>query len=91
MPLEDPAGLDGPRVFTHAVAVRFSRPRCASATVIAPSPMLADMIVKGELDTAEVVHNQPIGRLETADEIAAAFLSLCSPGSSFDALGAVVT
>jgi NAD(P)-dependent dehydrogenase (short-subunit alcohol dehydrogenase family) len=32
---------------------------------------------------AEVVRNQPMGRLGIADEIAAAVLWLCSPGSSF--------
>jgi NAD(P)-dependent dehydrogenase (short-subunit alcohol dehydrogenase family) len=41
------------------------------------------MLAKGELDMAEAVRNQPIGRLGTADEIAAAALWLCSPGASF--------
>jgi hypothetical protein len=31
----------------------------------------------------QVVRNQPIGRLGTADEVAAALLWLCSPGASF--------
>jgi NAD(P)-dependent dehydrogenase (short-subunit alcohol dehydrogenase family) len=47
------------------------------------TPMVADMIAKGELDTAEAVQAQAIGRLGTADEIAAAVLWLCSPGASF--------
>ena len=47
------------------------------------TPMVADMLAKGELDMAEAIKNQPIGRLGTADEIAAAVLWLCSPGASF--------
>jgi NAD(P)-dependent dehydrogenase (short-subunit alcohol dehydrogenase family) len=47
------------------------------------TPMVADMLAKGELDMAEAVRNQPIGRLGTADEIATAILWLCSPGASF--------
>lgn len=31
----------------------------------------------------EVIANQPIARLGTADEMAAAVLWLCSPGASF--------
>jgi NAD(P)-dependent dehydrogenase (short-subunit alcohol dehydrogenase family) len=41
------------------------------------------MEAKGEVDMTEVIRNQPIGRLGTADEIAAAVLWLCSPGASF--------
>ena len=45
--------------------------------------MVADMLAKGELDMAEALRNQPIGRFGTADEIAAAVLWLCSPAASF--------
>jgi NAD(P)-dependent dehydrogenase (short-subunit alcohol dehydrogenase family) len=47
------------------------------------TPMVADMLAKGELDLAEAIRNQPIGRLGTADEIAAAVLWLCGPAASF--------
>ena len=45
--------------------------------------MVDHMLASGELDMAEAIRNQPIGRLGTADEIAAAVLWLCSPGASF--------
>ncbi|UOB07630.1 SDR family oxidoreductase [Streptomyces sp. HP-A2021] len=47
------------------------------------TPMVSDMIAKGELDRAEAEANQPINRLGTADEIAQAVLWLCSPGAGF--------
>jgi NAD(P)-dependent dehydrogenase (short-subunit alcohol dehydrogenase family) len=46
------------------------------------TPMVIDMIAKGELDLPEAEANQPIGRLGRGDEIAAAVLWLCSPGAS---------
>jgi NAD(P)-dependent dehydrogenase (short-subunit alcohol dehydrogenase family) len=38
------------------------------------TPMVTDMIAKGELDMTEAVANQPIARLGRADEIAASVL-----------------
>jgi NAD(P)-dependent dehydrogenase (short-subunit alcohol dehydrogenase family) len=45
--------------------------------------MVADMLAKDELELAEALSNHPIGRLGTADEVAAAVLWLCSPAASF--------
>jgi NAD(P)-dependent dehydrogenase (short-subunit alcohol dehydrogenase family) len=47
------------------------------------TPMVANMIASGELDMDDAISNQPIARLGTADEMAAAVLWLCSPGASF--------
>ncbi len=46
------------------------------------TPMVTDMIDKGDLDLPTAVANQPIGRLGRG-EIAGAVLWLCSPGASF--------
>jgi len=47
------------------------------------TPMVADMLEKQKDAMAEIMKQQPIGRLGRADEIAAAVLWLCSPGASF--------
>jgi NAD(P)-dependent dehydrogenase (short-subunit alcohol dehydrogenase family) len=47
------------------------------------TPMVQDML-KGQEDAMkEIMRDQSIGRLGTADEVAAAVLWLCSPGASF--------
>jgi NAD(P)-dependent dehydrogenase (short-subunit alcohol dehydrogenase family) len=71
---------------TKSAALEYA-PRCVRINAVCPgtidTPMVADMLANGELDMADAVRNQPIGRLGTADEIAAAVLWLCSPGASF--------
>ncbi|WP_078888294.1 glucose 1-dehydrogenase [Streptomyces sclerotialus] len=47
------------------------------------TPMVRDMIAKGELDRAEAEAHQPVNRLGPAEEIAQAVLWLCSPGAGF--------
>jgi NAD(P)-dependent dehydrogenase (short-subunit alcohol dehydrogenase family) len=71
---------------TSSAALEYA-PRGIRINAICPgtiaTPMLTDMINKGELDTAEAIANQPINRLGEPEEIAAAVLWLCSPGASF--------
>jgi NAD(P)-dependent dehydrogenase (short-subunit alcohol dehydrogenase family) len=71
---------------TKSAALEYA-PRGVRINAVCPgtidTPMVADMLAKGELDLAEALRNQPIGRFGTADEIAAAVLWLCSPGASF--------
>src|SRR5438093_11264701 len=71
---------------TKSAALEYA-PRGVRINAVCPgtidTPMVADMLAKGELNEAEAIHNQPIGRLGTADEIAAAVLWLSSPGASF--------
>ena len=71
---------------TTSAALEYA-PRGIRINAICPgtieTPMVTDMITKGELDMTEAVANQPIARLGRADEIAASVLWLCSPGASF--------
>lgn len=71
---------------TSSAALEYA-PRGIRINAICPgtiaTPMVTDMIAKGELDTAEAIANQPINRLGEPEEIASAVLWLCSPGASF--------
>ena len=71
---------------TRSAALEYA-PRGVRINAVCPgtiyTPMVADMLAKGELDMAEAVRNQPIGRLGQAEEIAAAVLWLSSAGASF--------
>ncbi|MFJ9589531.1 SDR family NAD(P)-dependent oxidoreductase [Streptomyces acidicola] len=71
---------------TTSAAIEYA-PRGIRINAICPgtidTPMVSDMIAKGELDRAEAEANQPINRLGTADEMAQAVLWLCSPGAGF--------
>jgi NAD(P)-dependent dehydrogenase (short-subunit alcohol dehydrogenase family) len=71
---------------TRSAALEYA-PRGIRINAICPgtieTPMVADMIARGELDKDEAIASQPIARLGTADEMAAAVLWLCSPGASF--------
>jgi NAD(P)-dependent dehydrogenase (short-subunit alcohol dehydrogenase family) len=71
---------------TSSAALEYA-PRGIRINAVCPgtiaTPMVTDMIDKGELDMAEAVAAQPINRLGEPDEIAAAVLWLCSPGASF--------
>ena len=71
---------------TRSAALDYA-PRGVRINAICPgtieTPMVSQMIASGDLDPAEAAANQPIARLGTAEEIAAAVLWLCSPGASF--------
>jgi len=71
---------------TGSAALEYA-PRGIRINAICPgtfeTPMVTDMIASGELDQADAIANQPIGRLGRADEIASTVLWLCSPGASF--------
>jgi NAD(P)-dependent dehydrogenase (short-subunit alcohol dehydrogenase family) len=71
---------------TRSAALEYA-PRGVRINAVCPgkicTPMVADMLAKGELDMAQAVRNQPIGRLGQAEEIAAAVLWLCSAAASF--------
>ncbi|MED7931402.1 SDR family oxidoreductase [Nonomuraea sp. LP-02] len=71
---------------TKSAAIEYA-PRGIRINAVCPgtidTPMVSDMIAKGELDRAEAEANQPINRLGTAEEIAQAVLWLCSPGAGF--------
>lgn len=71
---------------TKSAGVEYA-PRGIRINAICPgtidTPMVQDML-KGQSEAmAEILKEQPIGRLGRADEIAAAVLWLCSPASSF--------
>ena len=71
---------------TSSAALQYA-PRGIRINAICPgtieTPMVTDMIAKGELDLAEAIANQPINRLGRPEEIAASVLWLCSPGAGF--------
>jgi NAD(P)-dependent dehydrogenase (short-subunit alcohol dehydrogenase family) len=71
---------------TKSAALEYA-PRGIRINAVCPgtiaTPIVTDMIAKGELNIREAEANQPIGRLGDGDEIAAAVLWLCSPGASF--------
>ncbi|MFH9662492.1 glucose 1-dehydrogenase [Streptomyces sp. NPDC017248] len=71
---------------TTSAALEYA-PRGIRVNAVCPgtidTPMVSDMIAKGELDRAAAQASQPINRLGTADEVAQAVLWLCSPGAGF--------
>ena len=72
---------------TKSAALEYA-PRGIRINAICPgtieTPMVADMLARGELDMEEAIASQPIARLGRASEMAAAVLWLCSPGASFE-------
>jgi NAD(P)-dependent dehydrogenase (short-subunit alcohol dehydrogenase family) len=71
---------------TRSAALEYA-PRGIRINAVCPgtieTPMVAEMIARGELDVQEATKNEPIGRLGGPVEIAAVVLWLCSPGASF--------
>jgi NAD(P)-dependent dehydrogenase (short-subunit alcohol dehydrogenase family) len=71
---------------TTSAALEYA-PRGIRINAVCPgtieTPMVADMIAKGELDRTEAAAATPMGRLGQGEEIAASVLWLCSPGASF--------
>jgi NAD(P)-dependent dehydrogenase (short-subunit alcohol dehydrogenase family) len=71
---------------TTSAALEYA-PRGIRINAVCPgtieTPMVADMITKGELDPAQAAAATPIARLGQGEEIAASVLWLCSPGASF--------
>jgi NAD(P)-dependent dehydrogenase (short-subunit alcohol dehydrogenase family) len=71
---------------TRSAALEYA-PRGIRINAICPgtidTPMVAEMLQKQAEVMKEIMRDQPIGRLGRSDEIAAAVLWLCSPGSSF--------
>ena len=71
---------------TKSAGVEYA-PRGIRINAVCPgtidTPMVADML-EGQADAmAEIMKQQSIGRLGSAEEVAAAVLWLCSPGASF--------
>ncbi|MFB4320717.1 SDR family NAD(P)-dependent oxidoreductase [Actinomadura sp. 21ATH] len=62
-------------------------PRGSRINAVCPgvveTPMVADMLEGQAEAMAEIMKQQPIGRLGTAEEIANAVLWLCSPAAAF--------
>ncbi len=71
---------------TKCAALEYA-PRGIRVNAICPgtidTPMVQAMFATGELDRNAAIAAEPIGRLGTGDEIAAAVLWLCSPGAGF--------
>lgn len=70
---------------TKSVALEYA-PRGIRINAVCPgtfeTPMLADMLAKGEFDVQAGIDAAPIGRLGRPEELAAAVLWLCSDGAS---------
>jgi len=71
---------------TRSAAVEYA-PRGIRINAVCPgtidTPMVQDMLAGQPEAMAEIMKEQPIGRLGHSDEIAAAVLWLCSPAASF--------